>query len=169
MEQAKKSYNRLINTIRQVNEIEVSGKKTQVNKELILAVSTTRSNIINTLEDDFDTPKAVAEILSLFREVNKLILQEAKPVTREFKDVFFDFIDDIEAIFGIFPDLESKISTISGAYTKEAEETIKELVSLLQETREQLRKRKIFDLSDEIRNKLRKLGIDIEDKKINYK
>ena len=167
MEQAKKSYYRLINTIKQVNEIAIQSNNIQASKELNTAVLTTRSNIINYLDDDLDTPKAVAELLSLFRKINKLILQEGKPITQEFKDEFFKFIDDLEAIFGIFPDLESKISKISGVYTEVSENTIKELVNLLQETREELRKRKLFDLSDEIRNKLRQLGIDIEDKKIN--
>lgn len=169
MEQAKKSYNRLINTIRQINDKKVSSEETKEIKELISTILTTRSSIINNLDDDLDTPKAIAELLSLFREVNKLILEEAKPVSKKFKDVFFKFINDLEDLFGIFPNLESKISRISGVYSEEAEITIKKLVTLLQETREKLRKRKIYDLSDDIRNKLRQLGIDIEDKKINYK
>jgi len=167
MEQAKKSYNRLINTIKKVNEIEVLNENTEASKELINAILSTRSIILNALDDDLDTPKAVAELLSLFREINKVILQKAKPITHKFKETFFEFINEIDALFGIFPDLDSKISKISGIYTEEAEKTIKELVKILQETREQLRNKKLFDLSDQIRNKLRELGIDIEDKKIS--
>ncbi|MFW9928289.1 MAG: cysteine--tRNA ligase [Candidatus Thorarchaeota archaeon] len=167
MEQAKKSYNRLLNTIRQVNECIVSSRKGQADKELISAISRTRSKILKVLDDDLDTPTAVAELLSLFREINKVILQEAKPITQNFKDEFFEFIDDIESLFGVFPDLKSKVSQFSGIYNEEAENTIKVLVELLQTTREELRKRKLFTLSDGIRDKLRELGIDIEDKKIN--
>lgn len=167
MDQAKKSYDRLLNTIKQVNECPVSSKKTQADKELINSISTTRSKILTAMDDDLDTPTAVAELLSLFREVNKTILQEAKPITQNFKDEFFGFIDDIEYLFGVFPDLKSKISQFSGIYNEEAENTIKALVELLQTTREELRKRKLFSLSDEIRDKLRELGIDIDDKKIN--
>ena len=119
------------------------------------------------MDDDLDTPTAVAELLSLFREINKIILQEAKPITQNFKDEFFEFIDDIESLFGVFPDLKSKISQFSGIYNEDAENTIKALVELLQTTREELRIRKLFSLSDEIRDKLRELGIDMEDKKIN--
>ncbi|MEJ2295778.1 MAG: cysteine--tRNA ligase [Candidatus Lokiarchaeota archaeon] len=167
MNQAKKSYDRLLNTIRQVNECTVSSKITQADKDLINTISTARSKILAAMEDDLDTPFAVAELLSLFRELNKRILQEAKPITQEFKDKFFEFIDDIEFLFGIFPDLKSKISQFSGIYSDEAQKTIKALVELLQTTREKLRKRKLFALSDEIRDKLRELGIEIEDKKIN--
>jgi cysteinyl-tRNA synthetase len=167
MDQAKKSYDRLLNTIRQVNECNVSSRKGQADKELISAISRTRSKILKVLDDDLDTPTAVAELLSLFREINKVILQEAKPITQNFKDEFFEFIDDIESLFGVFPDLKSKISQFSGIYNEQAENTIKALVELLQTTREELRKRKLFTLSDEIRDKLRELGIDIEDKKIN--
>ncbi|TFG13766.1 MAG: cysteine--tRNA ligase [Promethearchaeota archaeon] len=167
MDQAKKSYNRLINTIKQVNEIEYLNGETKASEELIDQISNTHSNILKALDDDLDTPTAIAELLSLFREINKVILQKAKPVTQKFKETFFEFIDEIDALFGIFPDLNSRISKISGVYTTEARETIKGLVHILQETREELRRRKIFDLSDEIRNKLRELGIDIEDKKIS--
>jgi cysteinyl-tRNA synthetase len=167
MDQAKKSYNRLLNTIRQVNECTVSKKISHTDKDLIDVISTVRSKMLEAMDDDLDTPTAIAELLSLFREINKTILQEAKPISQGFKDEFFEFIDDIESIFGIFPDLKSKISQFSGIYNKEAETTIKALVQLLQVTREKLRKRKLFDLSDEIRDKLRDLGIDVEDKKIN--
>jgi len=166
MEQAQKSYNRLINTIKQVKEIAVLNKKTEASTHLMSLIEKAHSNIINALEDDFDTPTAIAEILTLFREINKIILQERKTVNLEFKERFFQFIDDLERLFGIFPDLESKTSQIAGIYPEEAEETIKALVELLQDTREELRKRKLFDLSDRIRNKLRELSIDIEDKKV---
>ena len=166
MEQSKKSYNRLINTIKQINESIISNEETQATKNLVNAISTARSNILTFLDDDLDTPKAIAELLSLSREINRIILQEAKPISRNFKDTFFKFIDEIDALFGIFPDLESRISKFSGAYTEEAEKTIEALVKILQETREDLRNRKIFDLSDKIRDKLRDLGIDIQDKKI---
>jgi cysteinyl-tRNA synthetase len=166
MEQAQKSYNRLINTIKQVKEIAVLNKKTEASTHLMSLIEKAHSNIINALEDDFDTPTAIAEILTLFREINKIILQERKTVNQEFKERFFQFIDDLERLFGIFPDLESKTSQIAGIYPEEAEETIKALVELLQDTREELRKRKLFDLSDRIRNKLRELSIDIEDKKV---
>ncbi|TFG03544.1 MAG: cysteine--tRNA ligase [Promethearchaeota archaeon] len=166
MEQAKKSYNRLINTIKQVNEIEGLNEETEASQQLIDAISSTRSNILSALDDDIDTPTAIAELLSLFRDINKIILEEGKSVSHNFKKTFFEFIDEIDALFGIFPDLDARISKVSGIYTKEARETIKNLIQILQETREELRKRKIFDLSDEIRNKLRELGIDIEDKKM---
>jgi cysteinyl-tRNA synthetase len=166
MEQAKRSYNRLFNTIKQINESEMSKKETQATKNLVNSISKTRSNILTALDDDFDTPTAIAELLSLSREINRVILQEAKSISQNLKDTIFKFFDDIEALFGIFPDLRSKISKFSGAYTEEAEETIEALVKILQETREELRSRKIFDLSDKIRDRLRELGIDIQDKKI---
>ncbi|MFX1589222.1 MAG: cysteine--tRNA ligase, partial [Promethearchaeota archaeon] len=46
------------------------------------------------------------------------------------------------------------------------EEIVNNLIEILTYTRNELRKRKIFDLSDDIRKKLKDLGIEIEDKKL---
>jgi len=47
----------------------------------------------------------------------------------------------------------------------EKDKLIKSLVNLIIEMRAKLRDKKIYDLSDVIRERLRELGIDIEDKK----
>ncbi len=166
MEQSKKTYNRLINTIKQVHDIKPSSKGSKESEELITEISKARTYIIKALDNDFDTPKAIAELLTLFRQINRTFLQEAKPINQKFKDSFFQFIDDIEAIFGIFPNIDFIMSQLSAISIGEDENLIKALIELLQNTREQLRKKKIFDLSDTIRDKLRELGIDIEDNKI---
>jgi cysteinyl-tRNA synthetase len=167
MEQSKRTYERLLNTISQVNGMKPSPQGSKESKELISDISRTLDNIIKALDDDFDTPIAIAEILTLFRKVNRVLLEEAKPISQKFKEAFFQFVDDIETIFGIFPDLQSRISQLSKASIVGDEKLIKALINLLQETREQLRKKKIFDLSDKIRDELRDLGIEIEDKKVS--
>jgi cysteinyl-tRNA synthetase len=43
---------------------------------------------------------------------------------------------------------------------------IQELIALLASVRSELRKKKLYDVSDYIREKLRELGIDIEDRKL---
>jgi len=48
----------------------------------------------------------------------------------------------------------------------EKDKILEDLIYIISDIRAQLRKRKIYDLSDEIREKLRELGINIEDPKI---
>ncbi len=44
---------------------------------------------------------------------------------------------------------------------------IKNLLNLIIDLRVKLREKKFYDISDTIRDRLRELGIDIEDKKVN--
>ncbi len=166
MEQAKNTYNRLINTIKKVNNAEFAEKKSKQLNALIVKIGTTENKIIDAMEDDFDTPVALAALLALFREINKAILQDGLKINQEFKDRFFKFIEFNEKIFGIFPSLKANMTPFSFESMDEKDKLIKSLVNLIIEMRAKLRDKKIYDLSDIIRERLRELGIDIEDKKI---
>ncbi|MBA7676917.1 Cysteine--tRNA ligase [subsurface metagenome] len=165
MEQAKNTYNRLINTIKKVNDAEFAEAKSKQLNDLIAQIENAENKIIDAMEDDFDTPVALAELLTLFREINKAILQDGLKINQEFKDRFFKFIEFNEKIFGIFPSLNAKMTPFSFESMDEKDKLIKSLVNLIIETRAKLRDKKIYDLSDIIRERLRELGIDIEDKK----
>jgi cysteinyl-tRNA synthetase len=162
MEQAQREYERLINTIRQVNEAGTSNKDAKAINILLNKLETTKQSIIKAMDDDFDTPVAVSHIFTYFRELNRVILQEGIMITEEFKDAFDKFIADMDKIFGTFPDLEQRITNVS--LKNGAQQLVNDLVGVLVEIRTKLRKKKLYDLSDEIREKLRFLGINIEDK-----
>ncbi len=166
MDQAKKTYQRLLNTIKSVKDSEITKVSSKEIKALIIRVDETKSKIIKAMDDDFDTPVAIAEILTLFREINKVILQENMKITSEFKVKFLEFIDDLEQIFGVFPDLDSKLSGFSVESRNEKDKLIQNLIALITEIRSELRTKKLFEISDIIRDKLRELGITLEDKKV---
>ena len=165
LEQSKKEYNKLFNTIKKVYERVQIEEESKDMDNLILRVDIAFENIIKAMDDDFDTPVAIAEILSLFREINKVILQDGKKINESFKKSFVDFIGKIDSILGVFPDIENKV--LGHAKGSDEQGTmIKNLVDLITSLRDQLREKKLFEMSDQIRNRLRELGIDNEDKKI---
>ena len=163
---AKKTYNRLLNTIKKVNDTEFSDAKSKQLDSLIVKITEAKAKMIEAMDDDFDTPVALAELLTLFREINKALLQDNLKINQEFKDKFYDLIMFSESIFGIFPFLKSRSKPFSKEGSDEKDKLIKSLLNLIVEIRVKLREKKIYDLSDVIRDKLRELGIDIEDKKI---
>ncbi|MFW9945481.1 MAG: cysteine--tRNA ligase [Candidatus Odinarchaeota archaeon] len=167
MDQAKKNYTRLINTIKKVNSVDLIDKESKAIEKLINTLNETKNKIINAMDDDFDTTIALAELFSLIREINKVILEEGREINSTFKDRFFQFINFIDQILGIFPDLEQRFSEIPFEETDKKDNLIKSLIEILGETRKKLREKKIYDISDYIREKLIELGIDVEDKKIN--
>jgi cysteinyl-tRNA synthetase len=166
MEPAKKTYERLINTIKKVNSADYINTKSDEINALKEKIETSKNKIIEAMDDDFDTPIALAELLTLFREINKAILQDNLKINNDFKDKFSNFLNFIESIFGIFPFLTSKSKSFLAESVDEKDNLIKNLINLIIETRSKLRKKKIYDIRDSIRDRLRELGIEIEDKKI---
>jgi cysteinyl-tRNA synthetase len=166
MEPAKKTYNRLINTIKKVNDAELSKEPSKKLDVLTNKIMESKDSIVKAMDDDFDTPVALAELLTLFREINKAILQDGLKINQSFKDQFFNYIEFIEEIFGIFPFLKSKTLPFSTVDNDEKDNLIKNLINLIIETRAKLREKKLYELSDIIRDRLKELGLDIEDKKV---
>ena len=163
--QAESEYNRLFNTIKKVYQTNPENIKSKAMENLVKRLTNSFDTIVTAMEDDFDTPVAIAEILSLFREINKIIIEEEKIINMEFKNQFVNFIEKLESIFGLFPNIEEKVLGITSG-TAEKDKLIKKLVDLLTEVRNELRSNKMYEFSDQIRDQLRELGFDIEDKKL---
>ena len=108
----------------------------------------TKKSFFEAMDDDFNTPKALAEIDELIRVGNFYLdkygavsLNTKKTVSENFR-LFFD-------LFGIkIPYLDQKS---------------KELLNKLLEKRKKLRTQKRYTDSDDIRNNLTKLGIELKD------
>ncbi len=166
LKQAEKNYNKLINTIKKINDSTTTSVSSKEIMKLVSQIDKAESNIIKAMDDDFDTPVAIAEIMSLIRELNKAILEQKVEITEEFKDRFFKFIENIDLIFAFFPTLKKELKSGVMGTTDEKDKLIKDLIEIISDIRTQLRKRQIYDLSDKIREKLRELGVDIEDQKI---
>jgi len=166
LKQAEKNYNKLINTIKKINDLLAVSESSKEEKKLISQIDKAELNIIKAMDDDFDTPVAIAEIMSLIRELNKAILEQKVEITEEFKDRFFKFIENIDLIFGFFPTLKKELKSGVMDTTDEKSKLIKDLIEIISDIRTQLRKRQIYDLSDKIREKLREIGVNIEDQKI---
>ncbi len=97
------------------------------------------------MDNDFDTPNAMATLFEFISEVNKLIAENK--LSKENAIEVKKFLDEIDSVFGLL----------------EKEFEIPEEVQKLIEEREEARKAKDFKKADEIREKIRKLGFIVED------
>jgi cysteinyl-tRNA synthetase len=107
-----------------------------------------RKSFYEAMEDDFNTPQALAVLLSFSKRVDSLKeigKKDLKSIINLFKEFFY--------ILGLFEKEEKA----------ENEEIISSLIELILKIREEIRKRKDWKLSDEIREKLNELGFIIED------
>ena len=131
-------------------------RESDADKKLGEASKKVRVGFETSMNDDFNTPGALAEIFTFIREINThtkdvggaAVLREALSVLTE-----------LVGILGI--NLEAgETADDSGS-----SEALKGVVEFLLELREEARKSKDFAKSDQIRNRLSQLGITIADTK----
>ncbi len=159
IQQAEKNYKKLKNTIKKIMNLTTVEESSEKLESLIKRFKEFETKIIEAMDNDFDTPVALAKIYSLFRELNKSLFEVKTPITEQFKEEFIDFLLKIDKIFGIFPKLSKELSTgldleIAGSFDKRGD-LIEQLLNLITKISELLREKKIYDLSETIQCWLR--------------
>ncbi|GAV23133.1 cysteine--tRNA ligase [Carboxydothermus pertinax] len=147
--EAKAALERIDNfaqSLKELNPVAGEGKV-----EIKEKVSELLGDFINAMEDDFNTAQAMATLFELVRYGN---IQIAKGnLTLADKKYFEEALAVFSEVLGIeFGVLEKKVG-----------EDVTPFIELLIEVRSKLKKEKKYDLSDFIRDELKKLGIILED------
>lgn len=109
------------------------------------------------MDDDFNTPQAIAVIFDFIRDYNKFIIEHSA-LTKDFWEDGYEFLyKTAYDVLGII-DLQEKSDSEKGQF-------VSKLIELLLDIRIKLKSEKNYKLSDEIRNRLNELGITIKDTK----
>ena len=108
------------------------------------------------LDDDLNSPKALAVIFDFVRDANKAMLGISNP-SKEFITKIDEFLQKTAG--GIFGILQSDKALTSGPTLEN------ELIELLISVRNEAKLAKNFKVSDSIRDELKKLGIILQDSK----
>lgn len=151
IEGAKKGYEKLLNVYSQL-------KKFSENKnygEASISLKKYNDDFITAMNDDFNTPQAIAVMFDLSKEIYKITSSENLLNKKSTTDVLQFITEKGKDILGLFSDENLKTESAID----------KELIELLIQTRNEARKLKQFSLSDFIRDNLSELGIILEDKK----
>lgn len=114
-----------------------------------------RKRLEERMDDNIDTREAIAELFELTREVNRWLAEGDMPAS-EWKEVL--------DLYGIYSDI------LGIKWTGSMEDLFaSELLQLIVDIRDAVRKKKDFETSDLIRKRLKELGITIEDTKEGIK
>ncbi len=100
------------------------------------------------MDDDFNTPLALSVLFELARETNKRI--EEKRINRKSLERVLKTFMELGGILGLF--FEMKMEGLS-----------EELLAVLVDVRNKARAEKLWKFSDEIRDRLKEMGIVLED------
>jgi len=126
------------------------------------------------MDDDINTPEAVSIIFDFVNKSNVYFENNINPDTGLCKYAL-DTLVDLGSVITLFqPKIESNISKgestlkniqkIVIKYEKNVEgKSIEELMEMLLEIRDDARKRKDWDISDDIRKELENIGFEIQD------
>ena len=155
MQQAQSSVMRIRETLDMLHElIEEAGRVGETAEAEVNRVEEARKKFISAMEDDFNTPRALAEIYALVKSANAYISGHAKHDKLILKS-YHDTILELSRVLGLLQKYRpSKLR---------AQAEVKEVLDILLETREELRRRRIYDISDRIRDRLAEIGIIVED------
>lgn len=186
---AKQSIEKIHNFVDLLKEVE--GRKES--KEVDGLIKNVQKDFREAMDDDLDIGTALAKVFDFIREVNKLIenkemgKENAKDCLKTIKR--FDKILGILSpqrevspellgkVFTLLVDLHEGLKTKDKKIAKELEvmlkgmkgrevdpEQFEELIEVVLKVREDLRKKKMFDVSDKVRSDLKDMGIILEDK-----
>ena len=109
------------------------------------ALKAARNEFFGSMDDDFNTPKAIASLFVLINDCKNVEL------SNDDKIAIKSFLDDVSQILGIDFTLEE---TSAGS---------DDLFDLITDVRSELRAAKQYELSDKIRDELINLGYEIND------
>ena len=141
---SEKAYEKIKTIPNELNSI-IPGNENDCDAELWI------KNCYNSLNDDFNSPKLIAEFFNLYKNIQE-IKNKSKSIDsanlKKFQEYFSIFYTDILG----FDDEKSEKNQLD------------EVLDILLEIRDNERDKKNYEVSDLIRDKLSKLGININDK-----
>ncbi len=140
------AYKKLLNKSRHA-------KPGPINEQMREAGERHKARFLEAMDDDFNTPQALAALFDLSREVNAY-LDGAAEVTE----------DTVRYLIGLYEELAGQILGIL-PFSKTESVDLAPFVELLLEVRSELRKKREFELADKIRSRLGDLGVVLRDTK----
>lgn len=155
LKQSQNSLKRIYKFYETINEllnedIPKNGENDSLYGELL---EDARSKFLEAMDNDFNTPDALSILFDFVRETNRMLKE--KEISEESLNNIMSFLKEVEKILGFNFTARSK---------KSHEHLEGELIDILIDVRAKLRERKNWELSDEIRSRLRDLDINLEDK-----
>jgi cysteinyl-tRNA synthetase len=154
LDAAEKGLNRLLGTIRSVRQRLATAPQGSVGTGVQSLLERTRQQFEESMDDDFNTPGAIAALFDMTREVNGLLAGSEPATAAELGAIDELYKRLVGDALGVLPetlDVEMATGLATG------------LIDLLVETRTKLRQAKQWALSDEIRDRLVALGVQLRD------
>lgn len=128
--------------------------QTAPEKGLDFSLEEYRGRFTGAMDDNFNTPNAVAVLFDFLRDVNRALDKEEKLSKKSAGDLLTFFEETAGGVLGLLSE-----KPVGDAGLED------EVIGLLLDVRTELKKEKNYRLSDVIRDRLKEIGIEIRDSK----
>ncbi len=159
LKQAERIYDRLVlaagNVVKILRNGDPDFSLTEEDINTISQLHVLRYRFHKAMSDDFNTSQALSAVYEATSLVFKKVVEKGKVGLAL---VSYKFFNEVNNVLGVLDDVLS----ISG---KGVIIDVEKLINLILDVRQQLRRQKMYDLSDYIRSELQKLGIKVMDYK----
>ena len=145
LDEAAASLKRISHLVRELRNS--AGKLTGSNDAADVS-SRFREKFIESMDQDFNSRAAISELFELVREANRLL--SSGELSNKGAENILSAFNEMDSVFGILP--ESK-----------TEDDSEDLIQILIDVRNELRKVKQYALADSIRDRLKECGIELQD------
>ena len=150
IEQCKAALGRLYNCLEQLEDAAASskaGEATAEEKALLEGMAKRREQFIAAMDDDLNTADAISAVFDLAKDINLALREEH---TAEFVKRAASLFDELTGVLGLL-------------YNRRENNSLDVEVEQLIEERQAARKAKDFKRADEIRDRLKEMGIQLKD------
>ena len=150
IEQCKAALGRLYNCLEQLEDAAASpkvGEITAEEKALLENMAKRREQFVAAMDDDLNTADAISAVFDLAKDINLALREEH---TAEFVKGAAALFDELTGVLGLL-------------YNRRENNSLDAEVEQLIEERQAARKAKDFKRADEIRDRLKEMGIQLKD------
>lgn len=148
LQAAHAAWSRIMDFRSRLKELVNANQNGDNHKALQNSVNELRTKFVSFMDDDLDTPRALAALFDFIRDANKMLDEGGVPSAQA--QNMLDELNAMDAVLGVM---------------KEEDEMLDDDIERLIEERQQARKNKDFTRSDAIRDELAAQGIILEDTK----
>ncbi|MBU4360307.1 cysteine--tRNA ligase [Patescibacteria group bacterium] len=147
------ALNKLRSFIRQISGQRISNNDSKQNLQVINEyIEKARANFKNFMDNDLDTPKAIADFFHFVSKINKLM--NKKMIGKKGSELILSFVNKINQVWGFLEPKEMGI-----------DKELKDKIGYLIKIRDKYRANKEWGKADDVREKLNKMGVIIKDTK----
>jgi cysteinyl-tRNA synthetase len=132
-------------------------EQTDRSKKFIMDVEQARQKFTDAMDDDFNTALAIASIFDFCKDINIFINRE---------DFIFDTInkEGLQNAWELLGDIDGVLGVLLGIEDESPDDSLTEgLLNLIIDLRQQARTNKDWSMADTIRDRLKEIGVVLED------